>query len=109
MPPLTNFNAPVRIARNFIKQNKENLGNKALKKVNVSSKADDTRENPNRIKPDKIMNKKSQKVPQQIHLMPEPVVDETNARKFAALSPKVFHTKPHLLLKFFNERSRSRS
>ena len=90
MPPLTNFNAPVRIARNFIKQNKENLGNKALKKVNVSSKADDTRENPNRIKPDKIMNKKSQKVPQQIHLMPEPVVDETNARKFAALSPKVF-------------------
>ena len=83
-----------------------------MKKVNVSSKADDARErkeDPNRIPTEKILNKQSQKVPQRSHLMPEPVVDEANARKFAALSPKVFHTKPHLLLKFFNERSRSRS
>ena len=49
MPPLTISNIPVIIARNFIKQNNANLGNKALKKANVYSKIEsvtETKEDP---------------------------------------------------------------
>ena len=77
MPPLTNFNTPVRIGRNFIKQNIVNLGAKKERKPNeLSNKQKDIKTNTKTA--DKTRSK----------LQPDSAAVQTN--KFVALSPNVF-------------------
>ena len=77
MPPLTSLNTPVRISRNFIKQNISNLGAKAEKKLNVLTS----------IQKDIKTNTKTKDKTKSKH-KPESVMVQTN--KFVALSPNVF-------------------
>ena len=86
----------VRIVKNFIKQNKANLASRAGKRASVPSKVEvknESKEDPIIIKSENIKKNTTKEAPVKTtaknSLMPEPI-DETKARKFAALSPKVF-------------------
>ena len=81
MPPLSRFNTPVRISRNFIKENILNLGLKAEEKPIVWI---------NKVKHIKSSTKAKEKIPS--NLQPCSNVVQTN--KFAALSSNVFRKSP---------------
>ena len=92
MSPATNFNTPVRMVKNFIQQNKANLASRTLKRANIVSKVENKNDLKNDsvdIKPENI-KKDTYRNTARNSLMPGPVVDETKAYNFAALSPKVF-------------------
>ena len=81
MPPLSRFNTPVRISRNFIKENILNLGLKAEKKPAVWI---------NKVK----HIKSSTKVKEKITSNQQPCTNVVQTNKFAALSSNVFRKSP---------------
>ena len=83
-----NFTAPVRIVKNFIRQNKANMTSKSVKKTSIVSKVENKNEpSKNAANADyKTKSTVSEIKPVRMNLKP----DESKMVKFAALSPNVF-------------------